>query len=176
MALKGAEIFDLMQVKEMTEAATMLQADLLQRFGFPGFTDAFIAGLKEEIPRCHQMARAIFDWSTMEGAEEYEKQRRRRLEAREHDPTLPTQEYKKWEDDPAERARRIWLWWRIRVYEVQEFQFIPLALRLVALLGIECVFSQLKLILDACVLESTLQCRLFERCGCTGFPLHVKLH
>ena len=72
----------------------------------------------------------------------------------------------------------------IRVYEVQEFQFIPLALRLVALVqpsscGIERVFSQLKLILDACgenVLESTLQCRLFERCGCTGFPLHVELH
>jgi hypothetical protein len=77
------------------------------------------------------------------------------LEAREHDPTLRVPEYKKWEDDPAERARRIWLWWRIRVYEVQEFQFIPLALRLVALVqpsscGIERVFSQLKLILDAC--------------------------
>jgi hypothetical protein len=78
---------------------------------------------------------------------------------------------------PAERARRIWLWWRIPTWDSQEFQFIPLALRLVALVqpssgGIERVFSQLKLILDACgdsVLESTLQCRLFERCGCTGF-------
>jgi hypothetical protein len=184
MALKGAEIFDPLKVKDMTEAATMLQADLLQRFGFPEFTDAFIAGLKEEIPRYRRMARAFFDWSTMEGAEEYEKQRRRRLEAREHDPTLRIPEYKRWEDDPAERARRIWLWWRIRVYEVQEFQFITLALRLVALVqpsscGIERVFSQLKLILDACddnVLESTLQCRLFERCGSTGFPLHVELH
>ena len=98
--------------------------------------------------KCLRCLRLLSHWGTIEGAEEYEKQRRRRLEAREHDPTLRVPEYKKWEDDPAERARRIWLWWRIRVYEVQEFQFIPLALRLVALVqpsscGIERVFSQL---------------------------------
>jgi hypothetical protein len=55
MILKGAEIFDPVQVKEMPEAATMLQVAsrpmLLQRFGFHEFADAFIAGLKEEIPR-----------------------------------------------------------------------------------------------------------------------------
>jgi hypothetical protein len=83
--------------------------------------------------------------------------------------------------DPAERGRRIWLWWRIRVYEVQEFEYIPVALRLVALVppsscGIERVFSQLKLVLDSCgdnVLESTIESRLFERCSSTGFPLEV---
>ena len=55
--------------------------------------------------------------------------------------------YTNWWDDPAGRVRRIWLWWRIRVYEVQEFTHIPLALRLVALVqpsscGIERVFSR----------------------------------
>ena len=82
---------------------------------------------------------------------------------------------------PAERGRRTWLWWRIRVYEVQEFEYIPVALRLVALVppsscGIERVFSQLKLVLDSCgdnVLESYLESRLFERCSSTSFPLEV---
>jgi hypothetical protein len=65
------------------------------------------------------------------------------------------------------------------VYEVQEFDYIPVALRLVALVqpsscGIERVFSQMKLVLDSrgdSVLESTLESRLFERCSSTGFPL-----
>ncbi len=45
----------------------------------------------------------------------------------------PAYSYSNWDHDPAERGRRIWLWWRIRVYEVQDFDYNSVALRLVAL-------------------------------------------
>jgi hypothetical protein len=145
LAFKGAEIFDPLRVVEMSEAGTMLQADLLLRFGFPEFTLEFLEGLKKEIPRYRRMARAHFDWNALDGSKEYEESLRVRRERREHDPTVREPAYTNWWDDPAERGRRIWLWWRIRVYEVQEFTHIPLALRLVALVqpsscGIERVF------------------------------------
>ncbi len=68
------------------------------------------------------------------------------------------------------------------MYDAQEFEYIPLALRLVALVppsscGIERVFSQLKLVLDACgdsLLESTIESRLLERCSASGFPLVIE--
>jgi hypothetical protein len=41
LAFKGAEIFDPLRVVQMSEAGTMLQVDLLSRFGFPEFTNAF---------------------------------------------------------------------------------------------------------------------------------------
>ena len=50
LAFKGAEIFDPLRVKEMSKPATMLQADLLPRFGFPEFNDEFVEALKKEIP------------------------------------------------------------------------------------------------------------------------------
>ena len=76
-----------------------------------------------------------------------------------------------WKDDKAETARRIWEWWRVRVYRVKVFDFWPLALRLVALVQpssarMERVFSQLKLVLDAVgssCLEETVEARMFVR-------------
>ena len=84
-----------------------------------------------------------------------------------------------WEDDASEKGRRVWLWWRIRVHEVSEYRYLPLVLRLVALVqpssaGIERVFSQLKLILDACgdsMLEETIIVRLMERVNQKYFPM-----
>jgi hypothetical protein len=187
MALKGAEIFGPMQVNEMTQAATMLQADQLQRFGFPEFTDAFIAGLKEEILRYRRMARAIFDWNSLEGAEEYEKQRRRRLEAREHYPTLRAPEYKKWEDATTQPNVHVGSGFGgayVCSYEVQEsrtsihsicFTFSCTCTDFLRHVELS-VVSHSSLKLRDNVLESTLECRLFERCGSTGFALHVELH
>ena len=181
LAFKGAEIFDPLRVKEMSEPATMQQADLLPRFGFPEFNDEFVEALKNEIPRYRRMARAHFDWNALDGAKEYNEKIQELNAGRGNDPTLREPAYPNWEHDPAERGRRIWLWWRIRVYEVQEFEYITVALRLIALVppsscGIERVFSQLKLVLDSCgdnILESTIESRLFERCSSTSFPLEV---
>ncbi len=71
LAFKGAEIFDPLRIKEMTKAATMLQADLLPKFGFPEFTNEFVEALKKEIPPYRRMARAHFDWNSLDGAQEY---------------------------------------------------------------------------------------------------------
>ena len=76
-----------------------------------------------------------------------------------------------WEGDPAEKARQIWEWWRVRVHQVKIFHYWPLALRLVALVQpssarMERVFSQLKLVLDSVgssSLEETVETRMFVR-------------
>lgn len=79
----------------------------------------------------------------------------------------------KWEDDPAEKARRIWEWWKTRVKGVKFFVFWPTALRLVVLVQpssafVERVFSQIKLILEqigVSSLEETVEARTLVRCN-----------
>ena len=39
----------------------------------------------------------------------------------------------RWENDPAERARRIWEWWVTRIKDAAFFRTWPFALRLVVL-------------------------------------------
>ena len=73
--------------------------------------------------------------------------------------------------DPMETARRIWEWWRARLWKVNVFKYWSKAARLVALVQtssarIERVFSQLKLILETIgfsALEKTVEGRLFTR-------------
>ena len=78
----------------------------------------------------------------------------------------------KWEDDPIERARRIWEWWKARVKGVSFFKYWPLALRLVVLVQpssafVERVFSEIKLIIEqigVSSLEETIEARTMVRC------------
>ena len=80
-------------------------------------------------------------------------------------------EVKKWEDDPTEKARRIWEWWRHRVKPpLPSFIFWATAVRLVALVqpssaAVERLFSELKLILEQVGrgLTKTIQGRLMAR-------------
>jgi hypothetical protein len=73
-----------------------------------------------------------------------------------------------WKDDPIEKARRMWEWWRERV---SMFKSWPLALRLVALVQpssavMERAFSQLKLTLEIIgysSLEKVVEARMFVR-------------
>ena len=60
----------------------------------------------------------------------------------------------KWENDPAEKARRIWEWWVTRANDTTKFfNFWPSALRLVVLVQpssafVKRVFSHIKLIIE----------------------------
>ena len=59
-----------------------------------------------------------------------------------------------WKDDPSERARRIWTWWRSRLQAKSILPSFRKAARLVVLVppssaAAERAFSQLKLILEA---------------------------
>jgi len=60
----------------------------------------------------------------------------------------------KWENDPAEKARRIWEWWVTRANDTTKFfNFWPSALRLVVLVQpssafVKRIFSHIKLIIE----------------------------
>ena len=74
------------------------------------------------------------------------------------------------QDDPVERARRVWEWWTLRWGTFPAWKG---ALRLVVLVQpssatAERVFSQLKLIVDACgesMLAETVLYRMLRRCN-----------
>jgi hypothetical protein len=75
-----------------------------------------------------------------------------------------------WENDPTEKARRIWEWWKARLSAY--VRFWPTALRLVVLVQpssafVERVFSQIKLILEqtgVSGLEESIEARVLVRC------------
>ena len=79
-----------------------------------------------------------------------------------------------WYDDPGEKGRRIWEWWRSRLLdEICPFVYFKEAVRLVVLVqtssaSIERVFSEVKRILASVgdsILEDNLELRLFRRCA-----------
>ena len=80
-----------------------------------------------------------------------------------------------WVNDPGEKANKIWGWWKMHVYEVENLRllFFAQALRVVVLTqlsscAVERVFSQLNLIRKQCgdnIIEDMIQIRMFERCN-----------
>ena len=184
LAFRGAQIFDPLFIAGITLTAGYLLIDDLLRFGFEEFTPQFMKGLKIELPKVTSQAKEDFPWDTLPGAEKYDADLRKDLEAREgrapNPATRVPERQVTWQEDPNERARRIWLWWKVRVHDVQEFRFFNVALRLVALVqpsscSLERDFSQLKLIVDACgqMLQGSLESRMYERCnnGPNGLPM-----
>ena len=174
-------------------------AEELKCFGFPEFTDAFIAKVKLEIPCAIEFAKKPFDWNGLEGSTTYrkrvmararrEKQRaildseleeaddddaRRQATLKVNDKLRASKMYEKWDEDPAERARRIYLWWLTYVLsDNSRILHISQALRLVVLAqpssaSVERVFSQLQYIRRICgdqLLEDLLNLRLIIRCN-----------
>ena len=77
-----------------------------------------------------------------------------------------------WKDDPIEKARRIWEWWRAN-HLSPEIHYFATAARLVALVqvssaSVERIFSQVKLICETTgvlPLEETIEIRLFQQCN-----------
>ena len=96
---------------------------------------------------------------------------------REKEPPPPTptrvERPRDWHDDPGEKGRRIWEWWRSRLLdEICPFVYFKEAVRLVVLVqtssaSIERVFSEVKRILASVgesILEDNLELRLLRRC------------
>ena len=181
LAFRGAQIFDPLFIAGITLTAGYLLIDDLLRFGFEEFTPQFIKGLKIELPKLAIQAKVAFLWDTLLGAEKYDADLRKDLEAREgrapNPATRVPHRQVSWLEDPNERARRIWLWWKVRVHEVEEYRFFNVALALVqpSSCSLERDFSQLQLIVDACgqMLQGTLESRMYERCnnGPNGLPM-----
>jgi len=184
LAFRGAQIFDPFILAGISVTASHLLIDDLIRFGFMEFTPKFITGMKLELTKLMNQAKEEFPWDTLPGADKYDSDLRKKLQARESEEPKPATRVPErrltWKEDPNERARRIWLWWKVRVHEVQDFRFFNVALRLVALVqpsscSLERDFSQLKVIVDACgqMLQDTLESRMYERCnnGPNGLPM-----
>jgi hypothetical protein len=185
LAFRGALIFDPMFLAEITVTAAHLLINDLLRFGFEEFNPQFISGMKLELKKLMTQAKQDFPWDTLPGAAKYDADVTKAVEARLSDALDPATRVPNtpltWREDPNERARRIWLWWKVRVYEVQDYRFFNVALRLVALVqpsscSLERDFSQLKVIVDACgqMLQGTLESRMYERCnnGPNGLPIN----
>ena len=99
----------------------------------------------------------------------------RAVERQEPPPPTPTrvERPRDWHDDPGEKGRRIWEWWRSRLLdEICPFVYFKEAVRLVVLVqtssaSIERVFSETKWILASVgesILEDNLELRLLRRC------------
>lgn len=136
----------------------------------PEFTPAFLEGMKKEVVayKAAVNATALRDgtdndfWSGVEGAEEYDKSLKAKIKAN------PRLEGKTWLDDPVEKARRLWEWWRVHH---GKFTYFSMAARLIVLVqasscAVERVFSQVKYILETIgdsALEENIEGRLMER-------------
>jgi len=174
-ASRVAQLFDPFYIKDKSVAALELLADDLTYFGYDSlFTDAFIDRLKQEIPSLIVEAQKEFDWEAVGNSKQYLTRSMKRAKRRTLDNDDENNE-EDWKKDPGEMASRIWEWWRTRVYEVEnpKLQFFAQAIRVVVLTqlsscAVERVFSQLKLIRDACgdnMMEDMLEIRMFELCN-----------
>ena len=142
----------------------------LKAFGFDEFrdTNGILDKMIEELPTYIAKVKDTTNlfWNMVEGAHEYDK---KLAEKAAKDP----EKYNgiTWKDDPIEKARRVWEWWRAkRCDALHHFTWAARLVVLVQLSSASCerVFSQVKLIIETCgvnPLEETLETRLMERCN-----------
>jgi hypothetical protein len=163
----------------------------LKYFGFKEFDDKFLQQMIAEAPSVHVHLSGNHKWDDCPIAMKYnEKQaakNKRLLEKRrkdmqgagtyfdavniDMDEQLSRERfYRNWKDDPAERARRIWRMWRIKILKLTPAAFPcwAKALRLIGLVqpssaAVERVFSHLKRLVDILghkCLESNIEVRM----------------
>ena len=168
MACKIFDPFFLKGKEDEIDRLILLSKDL-NHFEYKEFDDDFFKGLEKEIPLAVQHANRHFDWSVIKESREYKTRIDRKIKRR----RLENGDHLDWKDDPGERATRIWKWWKIRMIDNDDFRFFREALRLVVLTqisscSVERVFSQLKIMRDACqdnMLEDMVEVRMFCRCN-----------
>jgi hypothetical protein len=167
-------VFDPLILSTLSVDAAETLIDKLTYFGFPEFVDsAFMARLKAELPQLKLHVGMSFDWDAVDGAEEYNAALARKNDARKQNDVSREPTISSWKDDPSERARRIWIWWRSRLQAKSILPSFRKAARLVVLVppssaAAERAFSQLKLILEAIgsqPLEDNVETRMLIRCN-----------
>ena len=175
-ALMASKVFDPMIVKDMNELQVSELIDGVAKFNIPGFDDEFVKNLKLEAGKLIKHAKIEFPWGEVDGAAAYDDRQRKVAADSDAAASLsagtPSPELA-WLDDCAERARRIWEWWRVKAM-LPAFNYWHTAARLVVLIQtssapIERVFSQMRQILEtigtSASLAETLRYRLFRRCN-----------
>ena len=169
-AFNVARIFNVVVANDLTNQEISESIDELHVFKFPEFTPTFLSGLKAEIAVYKTVigntsARDGTDaefWKHCPGAETYDKALAKKNTGND-DLMIRT-----WRDDPIEKARRIWEWWKVHR---DRFVFFSSAVRLIVLVqvsscAVERVFSQVKYILE-CIgdrgAKDNIECRLMQR-------------
>lgn len=141
----------------------------MKHFEYPDFDDEFLTNLEMEIPLAVKHANKEFDWNSIKETHNFKIRIDRKIKRR----RLNDGNVLEWKDDPGERASKIWEWWKLRTTNNDDFKYFRHALRLVVLTqisscSVERVFSQLKLVRDACgdnMLEDMVEIRMFCRCN-----------
>ena len=132
--------------------------------------------MKQELKHVVMLAND-FSPDQLPGAEQYNREKLKRFEAQNEMPEYQAQNLqpRHWQDDPGEKSRRIWEWWRTLLNKPDKKarkkigSFLECIL-IVALIQVssadaERVFSCLKQVRDACgesLLESTLEVRIMK--------------
>ena len=89
LAFRGAQIFDPFILAVISVTASHLLIDDLIRFGFMEFTPKFITGMKLELTKLMNQAKEEFPWDTLPGADKYDSDLRKKLQARESEKPKP---------------------------------------------------------------------------------------
>ncbi|KAL3765855.1 hypothetical protein ACHAWO_006400 [Cyclotella atomus] len=170
-AYHAARVLNPLIAVKMTEAEIKEGVKDLKSFGFDEFHDGngIIDNIIDEIPYYKGMLDRTGEdfWNGVEGATKYDIDLARKVVDNPDKYAGST-----WKDDPIEKARRVWEWWRANHSNPGIFYFAEAA-RLVALVqissaAVERIFSQVKLICETTgdsPLEENLEVRLFERCN-----------
>ena len=159
-ALNGCKLFDPMFLKgKENEIHTLLYLiNDLSFFKYTAFNEGFFVSMKNELPLAIEHANMAFEWDTIETCKQFQT----RMQKRKKRYKLEANDILDCRDDPGERARMIWEWWRVRLLsDTNIFPAFRKCLHLVVLsqtssCAIERVFSRLKMIRDTCG-ESTYE-------------------
>jgi hypothetical protein len=152
---QAASLFNPLKMKHKTIAEMEALVDQLDAFRINRLQRVdFREYLKKELPRYLGIIHSGMNWNTIdEEAIAYDKK---------EDST------ETWKSDESEVARRVWMFW---VSKRSQFNYMTVAVALIILVqtssaAVERVFSQLKLIIEACgqsTLSDLLELRLFKR-------------
>ena len=155
---------------DMTQPEVEQAVRDLKAFGFDEFCDGggIIDKILEQVPEFIAIVKSTSNdfWNSVENASDYD------IELAKKAVENNTVVTRTWKDDPIEKARRVWEWWRSN-HSNPKIHYFAVAARLVALVQVssakvERIFSQVKLICETTgvnPLEETIEVRLYERCN-----------
>ena len=175
-AAKAATLFDPLTSKDMTIIALQEKVKALTFFEHDKhFNQEFLAKMHKEVSRYREKANEVINWDAIKPSKQYKTRLQRCMKRRK----LNDDHQFDWKNDPGERACRIWEWWK--TIDESELPCFKFAVRIVAICqvsscAVERVFSQLKMINDACgiMYEDMLEVRMFCRTNGEGLVMKFK--
>ena len=165
---KACEIFDPFFLKDASMEELESRAELLVHFDYRHFEEGFIDELKNKLRHAKEHTLRPYNFDRLKDTRQYQTRIDRAIKRRK----LNNDHEFDWKKDPGERASKIWLWWKERLFQL-EFRQIRLALILVVLAqvsscAVERVFSQLNLVRQKMgdnLSEEMTECYMLARCN-----------